>query len=143
MAKKSWAMVLAILMVLACWCASAGAAGYTLKIKAWIDGGCLLFIQNNTMYWVNAKGYAPGYGPPFGNPPAPTYLTTRNIKKVAWTPASWSNGTEGSTKSDKFLGLSRPLAMVEQTVTLKIIKARERVIIYEQPTAANQYTRPI
>ncbi len=121
-----------------CWCQPADA--YSLKVKAWIDGRSWLIIRGNTVYWHNLSWNAPGYENPYGDPPAPTYLTTKDMKTVAWTPSGWSNGTSGDTTSDKFTGLSAPLAAVDQTVTLKANHVRATAAIVQQPESGNGYT---
>jgi probable HAF family extracellular repeat protein len=137
MNKKLWpALIMALLMVV-CW--GHPAAAYALKVKAWIDGKSQLIIQGNTVQWHNSSFYAPGYETPYGDPPAPTYLTTKNLKTVAWTPGTWSGGTYGDTTSDKFTGLSAPLAAVEHVVTLTAKYARGSATITQQPSAVNKY----
>ena len=130
------ALIMAVLLV-AGWCHPA--AAYTLKVKAWIDGWSQLIIQGNTVQWHNVTYNAPGYESPYGDPPAPTYLTTKHLKTVAWTPGTWSSGTSGNTDSDHFTGLSAPLAAVDETVTLTVKHARGPVTIYQQPSAAGVY----
>ena len=138
--KSIIVMVLFFLVSLtvACWCQPAGA--YSLKVKAWIDGRSQLIIRGNTVQWHNLSFNAPGYENPYGDPPAPTYLTTKDMKTVAWTPGDWSNGTSDDTTSDKFTSLSAPLAAVDQSVTLKANHVRDTAAIVQQPDSGNGYT---
>ena len=138
MKKKFWPTLIMTLLLLACWCHPA--AAYTLKVKAWIDGQSQLIIQGNTVQWHNLSYNAPGYEAPYGNPPAPTYLTTKHLKKMAWSPGNWSHGTYDDTTSDKFTGLSAPLAAADQTVTLTAKRARESATIIQHPSPGNGYT---
>ena len=59
---------------------------------------------------------------------------------MAWTPGNWTNGTSGDTTSDKFTGLNAPLAAMDQTVTVTPKHVRETLTLYQQPSAANNYT---
>jgi probable HAF family extracellular repeat protein len=136
MKKKFWPVLIMTLVLLTCWCYPA--AAYVLKVKAWIDGHTQLIIQGNIVQWHNLSYVAPGYEAPYGDPPAPTYLATKNMKSVAWNPA-WPSGTYGDTTSDKFMGLSAPLAAVDQPVTLTTKHARGPVTIIDQPSAGNGY----
>lgn len=138
MKKTFWPALIVAVLLVACWCHPA--AAYALKVKVWIEGQSQLIIQGNTAQWHNLSYVAPGYEAPYGDPPAPTYLTTKNMKTMAWTPGAWSNGTSGDTTSDKFTGLSAPLAAVEQTVTLTANHVRDMAAIIQQPAAANGYT---
>jgi probable HAF family extracellular repeat protein len=138
MKKKSWPTLIVALLLVAGW--GHPAAAYTLTVKAWIDGQSQLIIQGNTVQWHNLSYSAPGYEDPYGDPPAPTYLKTKNMKTVAWTPGNWSHGTSGNTTSGKFTGLSAPLGGVEQTVTLTAKHVRESAFIFQQPLASNGYT---
>ena len=137
MKKKFWPALIVAVLLVACWFHPA--AAYTLKVKAWIDGWSQLIIQGNTVQWHNVTYNAPGYEAPYGDPPAPTYLTTKHLKTVAWTPGNWSSGTSGNTDSDHFTGLNAPLAAVDQTVTVTVKHARGPVTIYQQPSAAGVY----
>jgi probable HAF family extracellular repeat protein len=136
MNKKLCPTLIMALLLVACMCHPA--AAYALKVKAWIDGDSQLIIQGNTMQWHNLSYNAPGYEFPYGDPPAPTYLTTQNLKKMAWTPA-WPGGTSGNKMSEKFTGLNAPLAAVEQTVTLTAKRARGSATIIQQPSEGNGY----
>src|SRR5512136_1926118 len=102
------------LATMACWCQPA--AAYSLDIRAWIDGESQLIIKGNTVQWHNLAWNAPGYENHDGHP-VPTYLTTKAMGTVAWTPTGWSNGTSGNTTSGKFKNLNPPLPAVDQTAT--------------------------
>jgi probable HAF family extracellular repeat protein len=138
MNKKLWPALVMVLLLVACWCHPA--AAYVLKVNAWIDGHSQLIIQGNTVQWHNLSYLAPGYEFPYGDPPAPTYLSTKNLKKGAWTPSDWSAGISDDTTSGKFNGLNAPLAAVDQTVMLTPKQVRGTAEIIQQPAAANGYT---
>ena len=141
MKKKFWLTRVMALLLVACWCYPA--AAYTLEVRAWVDGVSQLIIQGKNVQWHNLKSNVPGYEEQ--DPPGlPTYLQSRTMGEVAWSPA-WSKGTNGEQWSKKFTKLKPILPVVEQTVSLTWSVDRTRdgfheVRILQQPTASNKYT---
>lgn len=123
---------------------------YSLKIDALIDGRSLLIIQGDTVQWHNDTYFVPGKHEGLN---LPTTLTTADMA-VDWYP-NWPNGIEENVFSDTFTGLNRPLAAIDQNVSLSYNDQEVRysvpngewwdfyytlIYIAQQPSAANNYT---
>jgi hypothetical protein len=145
LSRKTWLMM-TIVLSLACWCCPA--AAYELKVEVLIDGYSQLIIQGNTLQWHNINHDAPGYLEGDPGSPFPTYLTTADMGKVAWTP-TWPDGGYGGHEnlqdSSIYTGLNLPLAAVSQTVQVvswsvdQIREGQHSVTISQQPSSSNNY----
>ena len=99
-----------------------------------------MIIQGNTVQWHNVTDNAPGYKTPYGDPPAPTYLTTKHLKTVAWTPRQLDEWDLGEHRFRPFCRPERtPGRGGPKTVTVTVKHARGPVTIYQQPSAAGVY----
>jgi dipeptidyl aminopeptidase/acylaminoacyl peptidase len=112
----------------------------TLKIRAYIDGRSHLVLRGDTAHWYHLEAVAPGrlHGPNKGSTNEPTYLNGE-----AWYP-DWPDVPDRENvgcdcDSSTFVGIPA-LARQDQTVSLDIIQALDKVAILQQPSAANDYT---
>ena len=106
----------------------------TITVEAWIDGRSQLTIRGNTAQWHHFDFTAPGREG--GNFPT-------IINEASWFP-TWPDVPDGANvdcdcDSSVFTNVIPALGLVDQTVALNIIQARDSVTIIQQPAAANNY----
>lgn len=136
MLRKRWILALGTLL-LGLLIAPSLAAAYTYHFEALIDGTSDLYIQANTVQWHNIDHFIPGGS---GYPVYPTVISTLDLGTYDWYP--FFGAPNGDVLSDKFTGLTLPLAAVNQdssTVTFAYV-GRDSATITQYPNSSNSYT---
>ena len=124
---------------------SAGGTTFTYTFTACMDGRDLLMIQGSTLQWQHLDYQAVGLAndcPP-GASDAVGIDTTNNGTaglSTSWLPTWALNPPPSGTLSSTFTGLSPALPSGPMTVSLNVIAARTSLTIYQQPSAANNWT---
>jgi len=124
---------------------TASGSTYTYTFTACMDGRDLLMIQGSTLQWQHLDYQAVGLAndcPP-GATDAVGVDTTNNGTaglSTSWLPTWAQNPPPSGTLSSTFTGLSPALPSGPMTVSLNVIAARTSLTIYQQPSAANDWT---
>jgi hypothetical protein len=138
MLRKGWMLVVGA-MLLGLLAAPPLASAYTYSFTAWIDDRSDLIIQANTVQWHNITGFIPGGTIEF----YPTTISTPDFGPYDWYP-NFGGASYGEAYSDKFTGLTLPLASVDQTSSSVTLTYTGRnsvsgASIMQYPNSSNSY----
>ena len=108
----------------------------TYHVMAHIDGKSYLMIKGDSVQWFHLDNAAPGRE---GSIDEPTIINGM-IWMPEWPDEPTSENRDCQCVSSGFEGLEPVLPPTEVDVRLEIIEAGGEVSIFEQPTAANDFT---